>query len=147
MPLVKALEFEDRLIEIVADRLGKEELSKNPLRWVGSGVIGDDSTDEVSGDVVGVLRELLGKKQKSKSSVERKELFEEPLEVDRMSGAFRAWTLVVERSSVGKEIFERSMVPAGYLKETSVGVEEASCWRLARLVKALASDMVEEDIF
>ena len=37
------------------------------------------------------------------------------------------------------------MVPAGNLKEPSVG-EEASCWRFARLVRALARAMVEEDI-
>ncbi len=84
--------------------------------------------------------------EKSESSAERNEAFDEALDMDRMSGALRAWTLVVDRSSVGKEIFERSMVPAAYLNETSLGVEETSCCRFARLVNALASDMVVEDI-
>lgn len=82
--------------------------------------------DELSADVAGVLRKVLVKEEKSEPSVERRELVEEPLERDRMSGALRAWTLVVDRSSVGNEILERSMVPAAYLKETSVGVVEAS---------------------
>jgi hypothetical protein len=85
--------------------------------------------------------------EKSESSAERKEPSDEALERDRMSGAFRAWTLVVERSSVGNEIFEREMVPAAYLKEESDWPEGASYWRFARLVNALASDMVDEAIF
>lgn len=89
-------------------------------------MIGDDSTDEVSGEVVGVLRKLLEMDEKSESSAERKEAFDDALETDRISGALNACTLVVERSSVGKEILERSMVPAAYLNESSPGAEEPS---------------------
>jgi hypothetical protein len=89
--------------------------------------MGDDSVEEVSGEVAGVLRKLLEMDEKSESSAERKEALDEALEADRISGALKAWTLVVERSSVGKEILERSMVPAAYLNETSPAAEEASC--------------------
>ncbi len=83
--------------------------------------------EEVSGDVAGVLRRLLDMDaEKSESSAERKEAFDEALEMDLMSGAFNAWTLVVERNSVGKEILERSIVPVRYLKEASEGVVTAS---------------------
>jgi len=134
--------LEERPVAVVADRLG-DVGSKNALRWVGSGVMGEDSMEELSAEVVGVLRKLLEVEEKSEPSAERREALDEVLDADRMSGAFSAWTLVVESSSVGREILERSMVPAAYLKEPS----EASCWRLARLVKALASDMVEEAIY
>lgn len=49
-------------------------------------------------------------------------------------------------SSVGNEIFERDIVPAAYLYEVSEGAEAPSWCRLARLVKALASAIVEEDM-
>ena len=90
-------------------------------------MIGDDSIEELSAEVAGVLRKLLEIDEKSESSAERKEALDEALEADRMSGALSAWTFVVDRSSVGSEILERSMVPAAYLKEVSEGVEEASC--------------------
>ena len=46
------------------------------------------------------------------------EWMEESDEVTRtlpMSGALRAWTLVVEMSSVGREMRLRLIVPVGYL--------------------------------
>lgn len=110
---------------MVADLLG-EEVSKNALRGAGSGVMGDDSIDEVSGDVAGVLSRLLEKAENSESSAERMDALDEALEMDRMSGALSAWTLVVERSSVGKEMLERLMVPVAYLKAPSEGAEDAS---------------------
>lgn len=88
--LFEALPLEDRDADIVADRLSEEAVSKNPLRWAGSGETGDDSTDEVSGVVAGVLRKLLLMDEKSESSAERKEAFDEALDMDRISGALRA---------------------------------------------------------
>jgi hypothetical protein len=140
---LEAVPADERLPDAVFDLFGDVAVSKNPLRWTGSGEIGDDSIEEVSGEVAGVLRKLLEVEEKSEPSAERRETLDEPLETDLMSGAFKAWTLVVERSSVGNEILERSMVPAAYLKWVSEGPVEASCWRFARLVKALASAMVE----
>jgi hypothetical protein len=88
--VLESVPLEDRLAVVVADRFGEEAL-RNPLRWPGSGVIGDDSIEEVSGDVAGVLRRLLEiDEEKSESSAERKEAFDEVVEMDRMSGAFSA---------------------------------------------------------
>lgn len=81
--------LEDRVAVMVADLLG-EIASKNPLRWAGSGVIGDDSIEELSAEVAGVLRKLLDMDEKSESSAERTEALDEVLDMDRMSGAFSA---------------------------------------------------------
>lgn len=148
MSELESVPLEERLAAAVeADRRGDEAVaSKKPLRRAGSGATGDDSGDEVAGEVAGVLRKLLAVDEKSEPSAERREALDEALEMERISGALSAWTLVVDKNSVGKEILERSMVPAAYLKDESECEAGASCWRFARLVKALASDIVEEDI-
>ena len=128
----------------VAHLLG-DDAWKKALRWAGSDVIGDDSTEEDSGEVVGVLRELFEMREKSESSAERREALDEALEMEQMSGALSAWTFVVDKSCVGKEILQRSIVPGGNLKVASEDGEEASCCRLARLVKALASAIIGAD--
>lgn len=51
---------------------------------------GEDSTEEVSGDVDGVLRKLFEMEEKSESSAERNDELEEALDADRISGAFSA---------------------------------------------------------
>lgn len=145
MSVLDWVPLEDRLVALVADRFGEVELKK-PLRWAGSDVIGDDSMGETSGELAGVLRKLLEMDAESEPSAERNESLDEALEMVRMSGALSAWTLVVEMSSVGKEMLDRLMVPAAYLKEASEGAEEASWCRFARFVRALASAIVEEDI-
>jgi hypothetical protein len=113
--VLESLPLEERLVEaaVVAERFGEAAVKKS-LRWAGSGVMGEDSMEDVSGEVAGVLRKLREMWEKSDSSAERREALDDVLEMERMSGAFRACTLVVERSSVGSEILERSMVPAGY---------------------------------
>lgn len=63
---------------------------------------GEDPAEEGSGDVAGVPMKLFEMDEKSEPSAERKEELDEALEADRMSGALKAWTLVVDRSSVGK---------------------------------------------
>lgn len=82
---------------------------------------GDDSVDEISGEVAGVPRKPLEMEENSEPSADRKEALDEALETDRMSGAFSAWTLVVESSSVGREMLERFIEPDAYLKGTSGG--------------------------
>lgn len=108
-------------------------------------MIGDDSIEDGSGEVAGVPRELFKIGEKSESSAERREALDDALEMERMSGALSAWTLVVDKSCVGKEIFERSIVPGANLKVASEDGEEASCCLLARLVKALPSAMIGAD--
>ena len=93
-----------------------------------------------------MLRKLFEIFEKSESSAERNEAFDKSLEADRMLGAWSAWTLVVERSSTGQEILERSIVPAAYLKEVLEAAKETSCWPLKRLLNPLVSAIVEEDI-
>lgn len=73
-----------------------------------------------------MLRKLFEIEEKSESSAERSDELDEALEADRMSGALSAWRLVVDKSSVGKEILEREIVPAAYLYEVSEGAEAAS---------------------
>lgn len=72
------------------------------------------------------------------------ELVSERPETLRMSGALRAWTLVVESNSVGSEILARLMVPGAYLTVQERGRVFSSprvCAR-ARLVKLRTRDMV-----
>lgn len=76
---------------------------------------------------------------------ESAEEFVEPrsAEVLRISGAFRAWTLVVLMSSVGSEIFARLIVPGAY---RTLQLREASSlprvWARARLVKLRTRDIL-----
>lgn len=90
-------------------------------------------------------REIFEMGEKSESSAERREALDDALEIERISGALSAWTFVVDKSCVGKEILQRSIVPGGNLKVASEGREEASCCLLARLVKALPSAMIDAD--
>ena len=71
------------------------------------------------------------------------ELVSEPLETLRMSGALRAWTLVVERNSVGREILARLMVPGAYLtvQDRGRGFSSPRVCARARLVKLRTRDM------
>ena len=107
----------------VADRLGIEPFEKN-FPFPFSGVVGVDSIEDVSGEVAGVRRDLSEAGERSESSPDRTDELDEVLEADRTSGALSACTLVVEISSVGREIFERWIVPAAYLYEPS---DESSC--------------------
>jgi hypothetical protein len=119
--------------------------SKKDLERSTAGVIGvagddDPSTEESS---LLELRKLLSMVEKSESFAE---LIESPedveVEIDLMSGAVNAWTLVVEMSSVGSEIISLLMVPGAYLEVPDlVGVDASS--RFMRLVKALANDIVK----
>ena len=70
------------------------------------------SIDEVS--VPAVLRKLRSMVEKSDSFPRVSDPVEDP-EMLRMSGAVKAWTLVVEINSVGSEMRLRLMVPGGYL--------------------------------
>lgn len=96
---------------MVADRRGADVLEKNFL-WLISGVVGDESIEDVSALVAGVSSGLLAM---SDSSAERRDALDDVLDADRRSGALSAWTLVVEINSVGREILERIMLPVAYL--------------------------------
>lgn len=105
---------------------------------------GDEaSIDELSVRSVSLMK-LLSKDAKSAS---KPVLREEPLDEgdffrDEISGALYAWTLVVEMSSVGKEIISRRMLPAAYLTVLlRLGVPSWSS-RLMRLVNARARDIL-----
>jgi len=109
--------------------------------------MGDDSIDEVSGEVHGELMKLREICEKSESSPDRNDELDEDDEIDLISGAVRARTFVVEINSVGREIWPRWMVPVGNLTLPSrVGSGAGTSERLARLVRALARAIVEEDI-
>lgn len=88
------------------------------------------------------LRKLLSMVEKSESFPELTDAPEDVAETDRISGAVKAWTFVVEISSVGREIISRLIVPAAYLTVLDrAGVNSS---RLMRFVKALANDMVDD---
>lgn len=94
------------------------------------------------------VRKLLSMLEKSLSlwiESEEDELLSEPPEDFRMSGALRAWTFVVERNSVGREILALLMVPGVYLTVRDRGRMVFSsplvCAR-ARLVRLRTRDMV-----
>ncbi len=109
--------------------------------------------------VIGVAGPLLSREavslpvllRKLRSMVEKSESFPELIDpaddpdMFRMSGAVRAWTLVVEINSVGREMRLRSIVPGAYLTVVlrSIGVW-FSVLRLTRLVKARERDIVGE---
>ena len=102
---------------------------------------------EVSGEVMGESMKLRSMYEKSESSAERSDEFEEDDETERMSGALSACTLVVESSSVGIEIRLRWIVPGAYLTLPSRAGKAATASRFVRLVKALASAIgFEEDM-
>ena len=103
------------------------------------GVAGDDpSTDESS---VILLRKLVSIVEKSDSLPELSESAEDEPETDLISGAVRAWTFVVEMSSVGREIMFRLIVPGAYLAVPDRVKPTSS--RLMRLVKARANDIAK----
>jgi len=131
---------EVRVPAVVADRCGP--LSKKSFSSSVFGVIGDDSTDELSADVPGVLR-YVRSAAKSESPAE---LMEEPEEADddpetfrTISGYVCACTLVVEINSVGSEICVRSMRPWSL----TLPPGGPSLVRLVRCVKARARAMVD----
>ena len=118
--------------------------SKNDLASVTgvTGVAGPLlSTEEVSLPVL--VRKLRSMVEKSESLPEEIEPVDDP-ETLRISGAVKAWTLVVESSSVGKEMRFRSMVPEAYLTVVLRWIDVCSGLRLARLVNTRERDIVEE---
>lgn len=129
------------MLAVVADRFGA--LLKKPFNSSVLGVMGDDSIEELSADVPGVLRNVRSA-EKSESPAE---LIDEPEEADddpetirTMSGYVWACTLVVEINSVGSEICVRSMRPWSL----TLPPGGPSLLRLARWVNARARAMVED---
>lgn len=130
-----------------ADLLEKKSLVsfERPMSDMGViGVMGESSeVDELS-----ALRKLLSMLEKSLSELIEADEDEALLELAialGMSGAVRAWTLVVEMSSVGSEIFARLIVPGVYLTVPDLGTWSSPrvCAR-ARLVKLRTRDMLVE---
>lgn len=121
------------------------ESKKDLLSFTGvTGVAGPLlSTDEVS--LAALLRKLLSMVEKPESIPELSEAVDDP-ETVLMSGAVKAWTLVVEINSVGREMRLRLIVPGVYLTLVPRWIEERSILRLVRLVKARARDIVEDDM-
>lgn len=76
-------------------------------RWLGSAVTGDDSRVKESG--VDILEELESGAELSESSNELLDETDEELGGPWISGASYARTLVVDRSSIGNEIWARSI--------------------------------------
>ena len=103
------------------------------------GVAGDDPSTEESS--VMLLRKLVSMVEKSDSLPELTESAEDEPETDLISGAVRAWTFVVEMSSVGREIISRLIVPGAYLGVPD-RVKPGSS-RLMRFVKARANDIAK----
>jgi len=135
-----------RLGEAIDGRMGEVNFrSKNDFASV-AGVTGVPgpllSTEEVSLPVL--VRKLRSMVEKSESLPDEIDPAEEP-EMLRISGAVNAWTLVVEISSVGREMRLRSMVPGAYLTVVLRGIVVCSVLRLTRLVNAREIDIVEED--
>lgn len=111
------------------------------MSWLSgvTGVIGEDSTDEVSVDELGELIKSESMCEKSRSL---REAFHDPVGDIKvlMSGAVSAWTFVVEMSSVGSEIRFRSIVPAGYFTVAVREGVDVVLLRPFRFVNARASD-------
>jgi len=101
-----------RVPAVVADRFGA--LSKKVESSSLWGVMGDESIDELSADVAGVLR-YVRSAEKSESPAELidepEEAVDDPETFRTMSGYVWACTLVVEINSVGREICVRSIRP------------------------------------
>jgi hypothetical protein len=117
--------------------------SKNDLASVAgvTGVAGPLlSTEELSLPVL--VRKLRSIVEKSESFADEIDPEDDP-EMFRMSGAVSAWTLVVEISSVGREMRLRSIVPGAYLTVV-LRIIGACCstLRLTRFVKAREIDIV-----
>lgn len=134
-----------RLGEAMAGRSGVVCFrSKNDLASVAgvTGVAGPLlSTEELS--LPALVRKLRSMVEKSESLLDETEPADEP-EILRISGAVKAWTLVVEISSVGREMRLRSIVPGAYLTVVLRGMGTCcSTLRLTRLVKAREIDMVD----
>jgi len=136
-----------KLGETMAGRMGVVCFrSKNDLAsFAGvTGVAGPLlSREEVSLPVL--LRKLRSMVEKSESLAEETDPADDP-EILRISGAVRAWTLVVEINSVGKDMRLRSIVPGAYLTVVLriIGVC-CSVLRLTRLVKAREIDIVRRE--
>ena len=138
--LLEILAIERATPAEVADRLGDLE-SKKDCGWWDR--VGDPSTDDVSGVVMGLSRKLVSMCENSDEvSDDRNEDFEVDAETDRISGAFNACMLVVEINSVGSEILSRLIVPGAYLTLPSRTGSGATSGRRVRLVNALARDML-----
>ena len=73
------------------------------MRWFGSTGLGVDSTDEVSGEVLREEAENVRDTSESSAELDADEKGELANAVCK-SGAFKAKTLVVDRSSIGAEI-------------------------------------------
>jgi len=115
----------------------------NPISEKGvKGVIGLREEDEE----LSAVKKPLSMLEKSLSLwIESdEELASEPVDTLRMSGALRAWTLVVERSSVGREILALLMVPGAYftVQDRGSGFSSPRVCARARLVKLRTRDMV-----
>ena len=100
---------------------------------------GDDPSMEESSVL---LRKLLSNVEKSESLPELTESADDEADTELISGAFKAWTFVVEISSVGREIMSRRIVPGAY-RAVPERVNPGSS-RLMRLVKALANDIAND---
>jgi len=123
--------------------------SKNPFASSLAGVMGltgDDAIDDESGVVADELRKLRSMVENSESLLELIEEPEEDEEILRISGAVRAWTFVVEISSVGRDMRLRLMVPAGYRTVIARLGGDCGSLRLARLVTARARAFADEAI-
>ena len=108
-----------------------------------SGVMGLRSQDEE----LSALKKPLSMLEKSLSLwlwIESEEELLDSAEVLRMSGALRASTLVVESSSVGREILARLIVPGAYLTVQDRGraVSSPRVRSRARLVKLRTRDIM-----
>lgn len=115
------------------------------MRWFGSTGLGDDSTDEVSGEVLRDEAENVRETSESSAELDADEKGEFAKEVCR-SGAFSAKTLVVDRSSIGAEIMLRSTWPSCFLMLVArPGERIGGSERLLRLVKFLASSIFGGD--
>jgi len=133
-----------KLGEAIDGRMGEVSFrSKNDLASV-AGVIGVAgpllSTEDVSLPVL--VRKLRSMVEKSESLPDESDPVEDPERL-RISGAVNAWTLVVEISSVGREMRLRSIVPGAYLTVVLRGIAICSVLRLTRLVNARERDIVE----
>jgi len=97
-------------IDITGGFTSKNDLTSSIGGVVG--VMGEESIEDVS--VPELFRKLRSIVEKSESLPECIDEPEDP-EILRISGAVKAWTFVVEISSVGREIRWRLMVPGAYL--------------------------------
>ena len=137
------LELDDRLVlavAVVAERLGIES------KYVEcSGVTGEFSTD-VSGVVWADVKKLFPMNENSAESPDRSEDVDDAELRGLISGAVSARTFVVDRSSVGKEISSRLMVPGAYRTLPARSGRGATSGRLTFFVKARARDIVSYSV-